>query len=503
MKKGMCYEDSSQGEFPLAATPSLLLNVLTNYGVDVQTLARLEATCTYFRRAAQWHPNGDLSLLEIAAFDMCGKKAIFKQMTHKERENLKQICGGSWKLVLRFISAGETCNRRGKALAIAGPGHSIVVAQNGDVCSFGRNSSGELGIGTIQDQSQPCRLRSLQGIHIIQASVSLGRTILVSDAGRVYSFGKQAPGELEPANQVNNVLTPQLVNSLKDVFVVQAAFGHFFTFFLSREGRVYTLAWGKSSRLGHEADLYNSKPRPLLGGLENLPVVQIAAGHWYLLALACHPSGMSVYSVGRGSCGKLGHGTLVDEPQPRLIEKFQTLKLQPKMIAAGTLHCAVVGADGRVCTWGWGYYGCLGHGDKECQLSPKVVSALADVKAEYVAAGDCTTFVVSEDGDLYSFGYGGSYCLRHDNPEGDPEEDAWLFPRDILIPELVTSLKKLNERIVHVSVTDSSECKAHTLVITESGKLYAFGAGESGQLGFEVVPYNRVCSPVLVNIDLS
>ncbi|CAM8953485.1 unnamed protein product [Rhodiola kirilowii] len=83
---GMSYEDSSQGEFgefPLAQTPSLLLNVLTNYGVDVQTLARLEATCTYFRRAAQLYPNGDLSLLEIAAFDMCSKKAIFKQMTDR------------------------------------------------------------------------------------------------------------------------------------------------------------------------------------------------------------------------------------------------------------------------------------------------------------------------------------------------------------------------------------------------------------------------------------
>ncbi|KAL9680355.1 hypothetical protein QQ045_018233 [Rhodiola kirilowii] len=500
-KKPMCYEDSSKeefAEFPLAVTPYLLLDLLTNHGLDAQTLARVEATCSYFRRAAQLYPNGDLSLLEIAAFDMCSKKAIFKQMTHKEGENLKKICGGSWKFVLRFISAGEACNRRGKALAISGPGHSIVVAKNGDVYSFGRNSSGELGIGTIQDQAHPCRIRSLQGIHIIQASVASRRTILISDAGRVYSFGKQTPGELDPANQVNNVLTPQLVNSLKDVFVVQAAFGHFFTFFLSREGRVYTLARGKSSRLGHEADLYDSKPRPLLGGLENLPVVQIAAGHCYLLALACHPSGMSVYSVGCGLGGKLGHGTLLHEPQPRLIEEFQTLKFQPTMIAAGAFHCAVVGADGRVCTWGRGTYGCLGHGDEECQLSPKIVSALADIKAVYVAAGYYTTFVVSEDGDLYSFGYGESYCLGHDNPEGEPEEDT-----DALIPELVTSLKEQNERIVHVSVTDSAYSEAHTLVITESGKLYAFGNGENGQLGFEVVPYSGVCSPELVNIDLS
>ncbi|CAM8956549.1 unnamed protein product [Rhodiola kirilowii] len=504
-KKPMCYEDSSKeefAEFPLAVTPYLLLDVLTNHGLDAQTLARVEATCTYFRRAAQFYPVGGLSLVEIAALDMCSKKAIFKQMTHKERKNLKKICGGSWKFVLRFISAGEACNRRGKALAIAGPGHSIAVAENGDVYSFGRNSSGELGIGTIQDQARPCRIRSLQGIHIIQASVASGRTILISDAGRVYSFGKQAPGELEPANNDDNVLTPQLVNSLKDVFVVQAAFGNFFTAFLSREGRVYTVAWGKNSKLGYATDLNDLEPRPILSGLENVPVVQIAAGRCYLLALACHPSGMSVYFVEFGSGKKLGYG----KSQPRRIKNFQTLKFQPTMIAAGAFHCAVVGADGRVCTWGWGNHGCLGHGDEEYQSSPKVVSALADVKAVYVAAGFYTTFVVSEDGNVYSFGYGESYCLGLGNPAYNSEEEAWLFPRDILIPKPVTSLKKLNERIVHVSVTDShtdsAEWEAHTLVITESGKVYAFGTGGSGQLGFEVVPHNGVCSPQQVHIDL-
>jgi alpha-tubulin suppressor-like RCC1 family protein len=83
------------------------------------------------------------------------------------------------------------------------------------------------------------------------------------------------------------------------------------------------------------------------------------------------------------------------------------------VVAAGAWHAAVVGRDGRVCTWGWGRYGCLGHGNEECESVPKVVESLSNVKAVHVATGDYTTFVVSDDGDVYSFGCGESSSLGH------------------------------------------------------------------------------------------
>ncbi|KAJ6410975.1 hypothetical protein OIU84_007679 [Salix udensis] len=216
--------------------------------------------------------------------------------------------------------------------------------------------------------------------------------MLISDAGEVYAFGKDSFGEVEYGGQgTKTVATPQLVESLKNIFVVQAAIGNFFTAVLSREGRVYTFSWGNDGRLGHQAEPNDVEPHPLLGALENIPVVQIAAGYCYLLALACQPSGMSVYSVGCGLGGKLGHGSRTDEKYPRLIEQFQLLNLQPMVVAAGAWHAAVVGRDGRVCTWGWGRYGCLGHGNEECESVPKVVDALSKVKAVHVATGDYTT----------------------------------------------------------------------------------------------------------------
>lgn len=135
--------------------------------------------------------------------------------------------------------------------------------------------------------------RSLQGIRIIHAAAGAGRTMLISDAGRVYAFGKDSFGDAEYGLQGNKLVTaPQLVESLKDIFVVQVAIGNFFTAVLSREGRVYTFSWGNESKLGHHTEPNDVEPRPLLGELENIPVVQIAAGYCYLLALTCQLGGM-------------------------------------------------------------------------------------------------------------------------------------------------------------------------------------------------------------------
>ncbi|KAL1807304.1 hypothetical protein DCAR_0833174 [Daucus carota subsp. sativus] len=497
-----CFGDATPGEFPLSANPSIVLHVLTGCNLDPQDLAKLEATCSFFRQPADFAPDNELSLAELAALDMCHKRAIFKPMSEDERQALKHKCGGSWKLVLRFFIAGEACTRREKSQAIAGPGHSIAVTSKGTVYSFGSNSSGQLGHGTMEEDWRPRPIRSLQGIRIIQAAAGAGRTMLISDAGQVYAIGKDSFGEAEYGAQgINVVNTPQLVDSLKNIFVVQAAIGNFFTAVLSREGRVYTFSWGNENKIGHQTEPNDLDPHPLLGALENIPVVQIAAGYCYLLALACQPSGMSVYSVGCGLGGKLGHGTRTDEKLPRLIEQFRTLNIQPAVVAAGAWHAAVVGSDGRVCTWGWGRYGCLGHGNEDCESVPKVVESLSKVKAVHVATGDYTTFVVSDEGNVYSFGCGESSSLGHNTAAADEQGNRHT---NVLSPEMVTSLKQVNERVVQISLTNSIYWNAHTFALTESGKLFAFGAGDKGQLGVELVSNQAErANPERVDVDLS
>ncbi|XBH90549.1 hypothetical protein VPH35_082179 [Triticum aestivum] len=109
-------------------------------------------------------------------------------------------------------------------------------------------------------------------------------------------------------------------------------------------------------------------------------------------------NGRSVYSIGCGLGGKLGHGTRTDEKYPRLIEQFRTLNIQPMVVAAGAWHAAVF----------------------------------------YVPTRDYTTLIVSCKGDVYLFGCGESSSLGHNTTiEGNNRHS------NVLSPEQVTSSGKV------------------------------------------------------------
>lgn len=140
-------------------------------------------------------------------------------------------------------------------------------------------------------------------------------------------------------------------------------------------------------------------------------------------------------------------------------------------------------------------------GNEDCEHIPKVVEALSGVKAVHVATGDYTTFVVSDNGDVYSFGCGESSSLGH-NMQADGQQGN--RHANVLKPELVTSLKQVKERVVQISLTNSIFWNAHTFALTETGKLYAFGAGDKGQLGVKLGEnLLERGNPELVEIDLS
>ncbi|KAI5014572.1 hypothetical protein ZWY2020_055962 [Hordeum vulgare] len=489
--------EEAVGQFPLTASPSILLHVLSSSELDPKDLAALEATCKFFRNPAKFPPDLKLPLPELAAFDMCQQRAMFKTMKPEEKEWLKQRCGGSWKLVLGYILVGEKNCRRGKSQVTAGPGHSIVVTTNGDVYSFGMNSSGQLGLGDTEDKFKPCLIRSLQGIRITQAAVGLKRTMLVSNTGSVYVFGIESFGgySLNGTAATVYVDSPKVVESLKGIFVVQATIGALFSAVLSREGRVYTFSWGRDDeRLGHQSDYADVEPRLVSGPLENVLVAQISAGSCYLLLLAYQPTGMSVYSVGCGQGGKLGHGNKNNEGIPQLIAHFGEINVRPMSISAGAWHATVLSCDGRVFTWGWGHCGCLGHGDVQERMIP---TAVETSKAVHVSAGQYSTFVIADNGDVYFFGRG-SYVLGCQ----DDEDEA-------MAPKLVTSLTGPNERFVQISSTNAWDwhnnitVPSHTVALTESGKLYACGAGSTGQLGVKLAEGKEGMPPFQVDVDLA
>ena len=60
----------------------------------------------------------------------------------------------------------------------AGGQHTVAVAEK-QVFSWGSNSAGQLGTRTFKDQSSPAEVKSLEGMHVIQAACGTQHTLFL------------------------------------------------------------------------------------------------------------------------------------------------------------------------------------------------------------------------------------------------------------------------------------------------------------------------------------
>jgi alpha-tubulin suppressor-like RCC1 family protein len=118
-----------------------------------------------------------------------------------------------------------------------------------------------------------------------------------------------------------------------------------FTVFLTRQGQLYTCGTNTHGQLGHGDTLDRPTPKiiELLEGIG--PVVQIATGPSYVLAVT--DNGV-VYSFGSGSNFCLGHGEQHDEFQPRAIQTFRRKDIHVVHVSAGDEHAVALDSSGFV-----------------------------------------------------------------------------------------------------------------------------------------------------------
>lgn len=112
----------------------------------------------------------------------------------------------------------------------------------------------------------------------------------------------------------------------------------------------------------------------------------------------------------QGKFGRLGLGSERNCHAPRLIEDLSGV--QPKQIACGGFHTAVVTDHGKVYTFGGGEHGQLGHGDKFNRVVPTLVQALDDEFISQITCGWSHTVVLTPRG-ICSFGNGEHGKLGH------------------------------------------------------------------------------------------
>jgi len=210
----------------------------------------------------------------------------------------------------------------------------------------------------------------------------------------------------------------------------------------------------------HELPPTMARTPTLLPSMAGIHIRGVSSGLGFSAAVS---AAGHVYTWGSGTTGRLGHGDDQGSLLPKQVRAMT--EHQVLSVAAGTFHCLAVTERCEVFSWGWNRKGQCGHeGAGHTQLLPRRIEALMGVRARSASAGGAHSLVVTEDGALYSFGYGGQGQLGHGSHE------------DVCSPKRVDELR-------HVRIATAAAGGTFSLALAGDDTVFSWGCNAHGRLG--------------------
>ena len=355
----------------------------------------------------------------------------------------------------------------------AGADHSLFLKNDGTVWSWGRNTDGQLGDGTVANKSMPVQVMldsttPLTGVTAVAAGAN--HSMALKGDGTVWAWGRNSEGQLGDGTSGpgTNKSTPVqvMVNGTTPLAGVTAiAAGGSYSMALKSSGTAW--AWGDNGygQLGDGTTVSKSRPvqvmldstTPLTG------VTAVSAGGAHSIALK---SDGTVWSWGWNNVGQLGDGsTVAIKSSPVQVMLNTTTPLTGvTAVSAGGAHTLAISNTGTVWSWGYNGYGQLGDGtagskSRPVQVMLDAVNPLTGVTA--VSAGNYYSLALKGDGTVWSWGYN-EYGQLGDGTAADKSRPAEAFIS---------------------GVAAVSAGANHSMALRNDGTLWAWGYNFYGQLG--------------------
>lgn len=237
-------------------------------------------------------------------------------------------------------------------------GHSLFVCENGEIRSFGRNASCQLGLGSLSgDEHSPAMVAGGYN-NTVAVAIGYNHSLALLDDGTVLAWGSNVQGACgQPYPGVDQECTPKAV-SLPGCAVAISA-GVSFSMALLADGTVWCWGLDDKGQLGDGTGgaAYNHIPVQA-GTFSN--AIAISAGSSHALALL---DDGTVMAWGQGGSGELGNNASSNEFSPVQVEVSGGSALNDVVkIDAGGNHSLALLDNGDVYVWGGNLNGQLGIG---------------------------------------------------------------------------------------------------------------------------------------------
>ena len=362
--------------------------------------------------------------------------------------------------------------------------HSLALKKDGTVWSWGLNTSGQLGNGTLVNSSKPLQVKGAGGIgnltNVISITTGGATSAVLKSDGTVWTWGYNGYGQLGVGSTTNNNLPVQVKGPSGSGFlsgIIAIASGKNHLLALRNDGTIYAWGYNASGQLGDGTTTNRSIPIQVkgLGGAGYLTdVIKVGCGSGHALAVK---NDGSLWAWGNNAYGQLGDGTIVNKSSPIQVKGFDGIGFLSDItgVDGGNNHSLALKSDGTVLSWGGNFAGQLGDGSDINKTTPVLVKNINAVIS--VASGDEYNFAMRNDNSIWAWG---DNCYGQ---LGDGSITEKYFPTlSIPVPVVISKIA----------------CGSYHSIITDStGSVLAWGLNSSGQLGDATLIDKNLPVPVI------
>lgn len=239
--------------------------------------------------------------------------------------------------------------------------------------------------------------------HVVVVASGRNHSVHLTRDGDAFTYGSGLYSAVGHGG-ARSIPSPQVLKPLRDKRIVQVACGEHHSLVVTDKGDVYAWGRGFEGQLGLSRSTQIAATPQYLKAFYGTPVVYVAAGAYYSLAIT---KDGSVWGWGEAKLGQLGMGKQTRALLPQKVAFSQPEARNFVQCAAGYGHSAALTEEGLLFVWGFNVYGQLGLGNFESQWSPVQVQYYDEYflpRIQKVMCSHYATFTIDVDGRPYSCG---------------------------------------------------------------------------------------------------
>ncbi|CEG48985.1 regulator of chromosome condensation-like protein [Plasmopara halstedii] len=273
-----------------------------------------------------------------------------------------------------------------------GAQHSVAITNCGELYTWGSGEDGRLGHGDMRDRTVPRKVMTLLRQNVVSASCGGAHTVVLTEKGSVFSFGRGRNGRLGLGDTKWRDVPHEIMTFPLHMRVVQVACGWNFTTAIGQNGTLCT--WGKTGEgqcgIGY-VDQDQVVPAIVkFGTNSDVPILDVACGYTHTLVLTANGT---MYSWGLGEYGQLGTGN-VYEPIPAQVHYSIDVSDPLARVYCGAFHSIATTEHHVMFTWGLNLYGACGLGHTTNKDQPERLDCFSANHDLVVACGHKYTFAL-------------------------------------------------------------------------------------------------------------